>query len=107
MRLVGAHGADTAAALEDEIALQYYGAEHVVVDLSEAGALDPAILGALAAGSDFARSLGVARFGIVAPPASNVGRLLDLVNLRLVLPTYPTLDEALRAGTQLAAARPQ
>jgi anti-anti-sigma regulatory factor len=104
VRLVGVHGAETAIALEDEIALQFYGAAHVVVDLSDAVAIDPAIVGALAAGSDFARSLGCARFGIVAPPESDVGRLLDLVNLRLVLPAYATLDDALRAATPLVHA---
>ena len=76
----------------------------MIVDLSDAVALDPAIVGALAAGSDFARSLGCARFGIVAPPESDVGRLLDLVNLRLVLPAYTTLDDALRATARLVEA---
>lgn len=107
MRLVGVHRGAAAAALEDEIALQFYASRHVIVDLTDADDLDPAIVEALAAGSDFARSVGGARFGIVAPPESPVGRLLDLVNLRLVLPAHPTLDDALRAGEHVPDAAAQ
>lgn len=96
--LVGEHDLSTVDALPDEIERQFRTAPHVVVDLTRATFVDSTVVCALALGGEHARARTACRFAVVAAPDSFVHKVFDMVDLRNMMPTYETLQEALADG---------
>jgi anti-anti-sigma factor len=95
--VAGEHDLSSVEVLSEAIDRQFREASHVVVDLSQATFVDSTVVCALAVGADHARS-SARRFAVVAPPRSFVSRVFSLADLRAMMPTYETLDDALRDG---------
>ena len=100
--LVGEHDLSTVDRLSDEIDRQFREVSHVVIDLTRATFVDSTVVCALAVGAEHARSSAGRRFSVVAPPRSFVNRVFSLADLRAMMPTYETLDEALGDGGETA-----
>jgi hypothetical protein len=60
--------------------------------------VDSTIVCALAVGADHAHASRGSRSSVVAPPRSFVSSVFATADLRAMMPTYETLDEALRDG---------
>ena len=103
--LRGEHDLTTVEVLAGEIERQFQGARHVIVDLSEAAFVDSTVICALAVGHEHASAHAGCSFAAVAPRASFVGGVFDMVDLRSIMPTYETLEEALEhaSGAELPA----
>ncbi len=98
LALVGEHDLSTVDALSDEVDRQFREASHVVIDLTRATFVDSTVICALALGGEHARARSACRFAVVAPPDSFVRKVFDVVDLRSIMPTYETLEEALAEG---------
>jgi anti-anti-sigma factor len=98
LALVGEHDLGTVDALSDEVDRQFREVSHIVIDLSRATFVDSTVVCALALGGEHARTRQVCRFAVVAPPGSFVRKVFDIVDLRSIMPTYETLEEALAEG---------
>jgi anti-anti-sigma factor len=96
--LVGEHDLSTVDALSDEVDRQFREVTHLVVDLSRATFVDSTVVCALALGGEHARARSACRFAIVAPADTFVRKAFDMVDLRSIMPTYDTLEEALAEG---------
>jgi anti-sigma B factor antagonist len=96
--LVGEHDLSTVDAVSDEIERQFRMAPQVIVDLTRATFVDSTVVCALALGGEHARTRAACRFAVVAAPDSFVHKVFDMVDLRNIMPTYETLDEALADG---------
>lgn len=94
--LCGEHDLSTVVVLAGEIEAQFRATSHVIVDLSEAAFVDSTVICALAIGHEHACDHPPCSFAAVAPRESFVGSVFDMVDLRSIMPTYETLDEALR-----------
>jgi anti-anti-sigma factor len=94
--LRGEHDLSTVEVLAEEIERQFRDADHVIVDLGEAAFVDSTVICALAVGHEHASTHAGCSFAAVAPRRSFVGSVFDVVDLRSIMPTYETLDEALR-----------
>jgi anti-sigma B factor antagonist len=105
LALVGEHDLATVDALSDEVDRQFREASHLVVDLTRATFVDSTVVCALAQGGERARLGAACRFAVVASPGSFVRRVFDLVDLRNLMPTYETLEEALADGGVSPTAR--
>jgi anti-sigma B factor antagonist len=101
--LVGEHDLSTVDGLSDEIERQFRTAPHVVVDLTRATFVDSTVVCALALGGEHARARSACRFAVVAAPDSFVHKVFDMVDLRDMMPTYETLEEALADGGVIQA----
>ena len=101
--LVGEHDLSTVEALSDEIERQFRTAPHVVVDLTRATFVDSTVVCALPLGGEHARARSACRFAVVAAPDSFVHKVFDMVDLRNMMPTYETLEEALADGGVIPA----
>jgi anti-anti-sigma factor len=98
LALVGEHDLATVDMLSDEVDRQFRQSRHLVVDLSRASFVDSTVVCALALGGEHARTRPACRFAVVAPADSFVRRVFDMVDLRSLMPTYDTLEEALADG---------
>jgi anti-sigma B factor antagonist len=98
LALVGEHDLATVDALSDEVDRQFREASHLVVDLTRATFVDSTVVCALALGGEHARARSACRFAVVAPADSFVRKVFDMVDLRSIMPTYDTLEEALAEG---------
>jgi anti-anti-sigma factor len=96
--LAGEHDLSSVEALSDAIDGQFREASHVVVDLTDATFVDSTIVCALAVGGEHAYASRGSRFSVVAPPRSFVSSVFAAADLRAMMPTYETLDDALRDG---------
>lgn len=96
--LVGEHDLSTVDALSVEVERQFREVSHIVVDLTRATFVDSTVVCALALGGEHARGRTACRFAVVAPPDGVVRKVFDMVDLRSVMPTYDTLEEALAEG---------
>jgi anti-sigma B factor antagonist len=103
--LVGEHDLSTVDRLSDEIDGQFREASHVVIDLTRATFVDSTVVCALALGGEHARQRAACRFAVVASRDSFVRNVFDLVDLRSLMPTYETLEEALAEGGVSVTAR--
>jgi anti-sigma B factor antagonist len=103
--LVGEHDLSTVDRLSDEIDRQFRESSHIVVDLTRATFVDSTVVCALALGGEHARARPACRFAVVAPGHSFPRRTFDMVDLRSVMPTYDTLEEALAEGGVSPTAR--
>ena len=103
--LVGEHDLSTVDRLSDEIDRQFRESSHIVVDLTRATFVDSTVVCALALGGEHARTRPACRFAVVAPGHTFVRKVFDLVDLRSVMPTYDTLEEALAEGGVSPTAR--
>jgi anti-anti-sigma factor len=103
--LVGEHDLSTVDGLSDEIDRQFRESSHIVVDLTRATFVDSTVVCALALGGEHARIRSACRFAVVAPGNSFVRKVFDMVDLRSIMPTYDTLDEALAEGGVSPTAR--
>lgn len=93
--LRGEHDLTTVEVLAEEIERQFREASHVIVDLSEAAFVDSTVICALAIGHEHACDHPPCSFAAVAPRRSFVGSVFEMVDLRSIMPTYETLDDAL------------
>src|SRR6059058_805909 len=98
LALVGEHDLATVDALSDEVDRQFRETSHIVVDLTRATFVDSTVVCALALGGEHARARSACRFAVVAAPDSFVRKVFDMVDLRNLMPTYETLQEALSDG---------
>jgi anti-anti-sigma regulatory factor len=89
--LSGEHDVSTVPDLERALAFADASGDPVIVDLRHARFADPAVLGAIIRASKQAGRRG---FAVVMPPPGEVAKLLDLVDARSVLVTFPTLRTA-------------
>jgi anti-anti-sigma factor len=105
LALVGEHDLSSVDALSDEVDRQFRDVPHIVVDLSRATFVDSTVVCALALGGEHARARSACRFAVVAPPSSFVRKVFDMVDLRSIMPTYDTLEEALAEGGVSPAGR--
>lgn len=103
--LVGEHDLSTVDALSDEVDRQFREVAHVVVDLTRSTFVDSTVVCALALGGEHARARSACRFAVVAPTDSFVRKVFDMVDLRSIMPTYDTLEEALADGGVTPPAR--
>jgi anti-sigma B factor antagonist len=103
--LVGEHDLSTVDALSDEVDRQFREVSHVVVDLTRATFVDSTVVCALALGGEHARARSACRFAVVASADSFVRDVFDIVDLRGIMPTYETLEDALAEGGVTPAAR--
>jgi len=103
--LVGEHDLSTVDGLSDEIDRQFRESSHIVVDLTRATFVDSTVVCALALGGEHARIRSSCRFAVVAPGNSFVRKVFDMVDLRSIMPTYDTLEEALAEGGVSPTAR--
>jgi anti-sigma B factor antagonist len=103
--LVGEHDLSTVDGLSDEIDRQFRESSHIVVDLTRATFVDSTVVCALALGGEHARIRSACRFAVVAPGNSFVRKVFDMVDLRSIMPTYDTLEEALAEGGVSPTAR--
>ena len=100
--LRGEHDLSTVEVLAEEIERQFREAPRVIVDLSEAAFVDSTVICALAVGQEHAARHPACSFGAVAPRTSFVGGVFDMVDLRSLMPTYESLDEALGQSASTA-----
>lgn len=98
LALVGEHDLATVDLLSDEVDRQFRQSPHLVVDLTRASFVDSTVVCALALGGEHARTRSACRFAVVAPADSFVRKIFDTVDLRSLMPTYDTLEEALAEG---------
>jgi anti-anti-sigma factor len=98
LALVGEHDLSSVDSLSDEIDRHVREVSHVVVDLTRATFVDSTVVCALALGGEHARARPACRFAVVAPANSFVRKVFDMVDLRSLMPTYDTLEEALADG---------
>jgi anti-sigma B factor antagonist len=103
--LLGEHDLSTVDRLAGEIDGQFREVSQVVIDLTRATFVDSTVVCALAQGGERARLGAACRFAVVASPGSFVRRVFDLVDLRNLMPTYETLEEALADGGVSPTAR--
>lgn len=92
----GDHDLSTAPDLVSELAEAFAADAPLVVDLAGVDFMDSAILNALLSAREQALARREGSFALVAPPGSFPSRVLALV-VGTLIPTYPTLAEALAA----------
>lgn len=91
--LRGEHDLATAPAVERQLEALLGGGASVVVDLSQATFVDSSIVRALY-GADPAMTDRDRRMALAAPPGTPPRRLLDLVALAGIVPTFDSRDAA-------------
>ncbi len=92
----GEHDLSTAPNLVGALEQAFEAGGPVVVDLTEVGFMDSAILKALLAARERALARQEGSFAMVAPPGSFASRVLALV-VGTVIPTYPNPTDAAAA----------
>jgi anti-anti-sigma factor len=105
LALVGEHDLSTVDAICDEVERQFRAVSHVVVDVTRATFVDSTVVCALALGGEHARARSACRFAVVASPNSFARKVIDMVDLRSIMPTYDTLEDALAEGGVTPAGR--
>lgn len=105
LALVGEHDLSSVDAVSDAVERQFRQSSHLVVDLTRATFVDSTVVCALALGGEHARTRSACRFAVVAPANSFVRKVFDMVDLRSIMPTYDTLEEALAEGAVDLTAR--
>jgi anti-anti-sigma factor len=98
LALVGEHDLATVDALSDEVDRQFRETSHIVVDLTRATFVDSTVVCALALGGEHAHARSACRLAVVAPSDSFVRKIFDTIDLRDIMPTYETLEDALAGG---------
>ncbi len=92
----GEHDLSTAPNLVRALEQAFEAGGPIVVDLTEVGFMDSAILKALLAARERALARQEGSFAVVAPPGSFASRVLALV-VGTVIPTYPNPTDAAAA----------
>ena len=92
--LRGEHDLSTAPALDAELAAVFAERKAVVVDLAEATFIDSSIAGALMRAWETAQSREAGAVVLCAPGGSPPRRLLAMVGITRVVPTFETRAEA-------------
>ena len=92
--LVGEHDLTSTAELADAIE---NGGERVIVDLVQADFIDSTVIRSLLAGHHRAQDGQDRSFAVAVKPDSFADRVLELVELPNVVPTYPTREQAVAA----------
>ena len=92
--LRGEHDLSTAPALDAELAAVFAERKAVVVDLAETTFIDSSIAGALMRAWEAAQSREAGAVVLCAPGGSPPRRLLDMVGITRVVPTFETRAEA-------------
>jgi anti-anti-sigma factor len=90
--LRGEHDLSTSPALDAELDAGFAHGTSVVVDLTEAGFIDSSVAGALMRA---AQSTGASLVVLCAPVGSPARRLLDMVGITRVIPTFETRAQAI------------
>jgi anti-sigma B factor antagonist len=98
--LVGEHDLTSTAELADAIE---NGGARVIVDLVQADFIDSTVIRSLLSGHHQAQDGHDRSFAIAVKPGSFADRVLELVELPNVVPTYPTREQAVAA---LRSSRP-
>jgi anti-anti-sigma factor len=93
LSLHGEHDIATQPSLREQLGHVRAAGGRIVVDLSGAGFVDSAIIGALLEGAEAGSAVSV-----VAPPGSVARRLADLVRLADALPVYDDLTAGIDAA---------
>lgn len=93
LSLHGEHDIATQPSLREQLGHVRAAGGPIVVDLSGAGFVDSAIIGALLEGAEAGSAVSV-----VAPPGSVARRLADLVRLADALPVYDDLTAGIDAA---------
>ena len=93
LSLHGEHDIATQPSLREQLGHVRAAGGRIVVDLSGAGFVDSAIIGALLEGAEAGSAVSV-----VAPPGSVARRLADLVRLADALPVYDDLTAGMDAA---------
>ena len=93
LTLHGEHDIATQPSLREQLGHVRAAGGRIVVDLSGAGFVDSAIIGALLEGAEAGSAVSV-----VAPPGSVARRLADLVRLADALPVYDDLTAGIDAA---------
>jgi len=93
LSLHGEHDIATQPSLREQLGHVRAAGGQIVVDLSGAGFVDSAIIGALLEGAEAGSAVSV-----VAPPGSVARRLADLVRLADALPVYDDLTAGIDAA---------
>jgi len=93
--LRGEHDLSTSPALVNELDAVFAHGTMVVVDLAEASFIDSSVAGALMRAWETAQSREASTVVLCAPGGSPPRRLLDMVGMTRVIPTFETRDEAI------------
>ena len=95
--LVGEHDLSTALTIETAIVDAFAAGSRVIVDLTRATFIDSTVLRELIRAARYCADSGVGdSVAVVVPPDSYAARVLGVVGLDSVIPTYPTLGEAVQ-----------
>jgi anti-anti-sigma factor len=93
--LRGEHDLSTSPALVNELDAVFAHGTMVVVDLAEASFIDSSVAGALMRAWETAQSREASTVVLCAPGGSPPRRLLDMVGMTRVIPTFETRAEAI------------
>jgi anti-anti-sigma factor len=95
--LRGEHDLSTSPALVAELEAVFADGAPVVVDLAEATFIDSSVAGALMRAWETAQSNEASGVAVCAPAGSPPRRLLDMVGITRVIPTFETRAQAIDA----------